>query len=81
MTKAGWDLMEAVSAAMAVLGWFELPEDEVPPERYWHSPDLLDEWFEAAKRRRSNRAKGLESIEMPDGEDDFVDEEVAALRG
>jgi len=73
--------MEAISAAMTVLGWFELPEDEVPPERYWHSTALLDEWFEAAKRRRMDRAKGIESIEMPEGEDDFVDEEVAALRG
>lgn len=73
--------MEAISAAMTVLGWFELPEDDVPPERYWHSTDLLDEWFAAAKRRRADRAKGVESIEMPEGEDDFVDEEVAALRG
>lgn len=81
MTKAGWDLIEAVTAAMGVLGWFELPEDELPPEKYWHSTELVEEWFEAVKRRRQDRAKGIESIEMPEGEDDYVDDEVAALRG
>ncbi len=73
--------MEAISAAMGVLGWFELPEDQVPPEEYWHSTELITEWFEAVKRRQSDRSKGLESIETPEGDDDYVDDEVAALRG
>lgn len=73
--------MEAISAAMSVLGWFELPEDQVPPEEYWQSPALVEDWFKAVKQRQENRSKGLESI--PDSEDDdgYVDEEVAALRG
>lgn len=82
MTRAGWDLVEAVSAAMSVLGWFELPEDQVPPEEYWHSPDLVDEWFKAVKARQGDRKRGFESIEDPEGDEpDYVDEEVAALRG
>lgn len=66
---------------MAVLGWFELPEDQVPPETYWHSPDLIDDWFKAVKARQNDRSRGYQSIEEPEGDDDYVDEEVAALRG
>jgi hypothetical protein len=66
---------------MSVLGWFELPEDQVPPEEYWHSPDLIEDWFKAVKRRQENRSKGFESIEESDGDESYVDEEVAALRG
>lgn len=73
--------MEAISAAMSVLGWFELPEDQIPPDEYWHSPALVEEWFETVKRRQSDRSKGVESIDMPESDDDYVDEEAAALRG
>jgi len=81
VTKAGWDLMEAISAAMVVLGFFELPAEDQPPEHYWHSRELVDEWFVSVKARYERKAKGLESIETSVSEDDFVNEEVAALRG
>lgn len=47
-----------------MLGYFELPEDEVPDENIWHHPERLDEWFEAVKQRRSG---GMEPV--PAGED------------
>ena len=42
----------AISAGLTVLGYFELPSDEVPPEDIWHHPQRLEEWFEAVKQRR-----------------------------
>lgn len=68
---------------MKVLGWLELPEDQTPPERYWHSPDHIEEWFAAVRQRMDARARGMESI--PDGEEldpdgYYEDPDVAALR-
>lgn len=37
-----------------MLGFFELPEDEVPDESIWHDPERLEEWFEAVKQRRES---------------------------
>jgi hypothetical protein len=37
-----------------VLGFFELPEDEVPDENIWGHPERLDEWFAAIKQRRES---------------------------
>lgn len=49
-----------------MLGFFELPEDEVPDEDIWHHPERLEEWFEAIKQRR-------ESGHQPTDEADDVD--------
>jgi hypothetical protein len=43
---------------MTVLGWWELPEEDQPPEQYWGDDDALKEWFEAVKQRRKDRANG-----------------------
>lgn len=37
-----------------VLGFFELPEDDQPPEEIWHHTERLEEWFKAVKQRRDN---------------------------
>lgn len=47
-----------MNAALEVLGFMELPEDDAPPEEYWHSHEHLKEWFDAAKQRREDRMSG-----------------------
>jgi len=49
-----------------VLGYFELPEDEVPDEDIWHHPARLEEWFEAIKQRRES---GHQAIDEPEDVD------------
>lgn len=76
--------MEAISTALEVLGFLELPEDQVPPEEYWHSQEHIRDWFEAVKRRLSDEHRGIKSIEPGEDLDDpdpYVDPEVSALRG
>lgn len=41
-----------------MLGFLELPEDDTPPENYWHSREMLQDWFEAVKQRREDRFSG-----------------------
>jgi hypothetical protein len=53
-----------------------MPADERPPEEYWHSPEALDEWFEAVKQKRVDRAQGVESI--PDADDEDMTSNVLA---
>lgn len=45
---------------MTVLGFFELPEDEVPDESIWHHHARLEEWFEAIKQRRENGTQPID---------------------
>lgn len=54
-----------MSAALDVLGYFELPEEDTPPEEYWHYQDRLSEWFEAVKARREERYGGGSSSAEP----------------
>ncbi len=81
MTRAGWDLTEAIGAANAVLGMFELPAEEIPPAHLWHHSERLEEWFAAIKQQREDRIKGVESV--PDADDDdnaLVNELAKGLR-
>lgn len=39
---------------MAILGYWEMPEEDVPPEEYWGDDEAIGEWFEAVKQRRKN---------------------------
>lgn len=68
-------------AALTVLGFLDLSEDQVPPEEYWHSHEHIEDWFKAVKQRSADRARGMESIdtgeELADG---YQDSDVANLR-
>lgn len=66
--------MAAISTALQVLGFIELPEDEVPPEKIWHHDERMTEWFQAVKERREARSKGQEPI--PDVEADMTENEI-----
>lgn len=37
-----------------MLGFLELPEDDVPPELIWGHETRMEEWFEGVKERRAN---------------------------
>jgi hypothetical protein len=55
-----------------VLGYFELPKDEVPDENIWHHSARLEEWFEAVEHRRKNPE--LQPIDA--GNDDLTQNEL-----
>lgn len=46
-----------------MLGFFELPEDEVPDESIWHHSERLEEWFEAIKQRREHGLQPIDEAE------------------
>jgi len=57
-----WVVVEAITEALRVLSWYEnLPEDEQPPRKMWHSDKLLGEWFEDVDRKRKQKTGGKDS--------------------
>lgn len=58
--------MEALSAAMQVLGFMERPEEEVPPVEIWHHEERLKEFFESVKQDREDRMNGVERVPDPE---------------
>ena len=46
-----------MSAALVVLGYMELPKDEVPPEEIWGHDERLQEWFKAVEKARQSGEK------------------------
>ena len=53
----------------------ELPESEVPPEKIWHHPERLTEWFDAVKHRRESGHKPIEEPEdAPMMQNELLDE-------
>ena len=64
---------------MTVLGFMELPEDDVPPEEIWHDAQRIEEWFEAVKSRRES---GMEPVnDQADSAPMLSNEETAKLIG
>lgn len=57
-----------------VLGFFELPTDQVPPSKFWHSQQHLQEWFDAVEQKRSDKAAGFTPIEA---DEDMMENELA----
>jgi hypothetical protein len=55
-----------LTQSLTVLGFFELPEDEIPPEEMWHHQERVKEWFEAMKERRKNPdMEPVDSFDVP----------------
>lgn len=52
--------------ALQVLGYFELPAEEIPDEKIWHHPARLEEWFEAIKQRRESGLQPIDEAEDVD---------------
>lgn len=68
----------AISTALQVLGYFELPKAEVPDENIWHHPERLEEWWEAVEQRRKD---GLQPVDSADDGDMTQNEFARGLRG
>lgn len=52
-----------------MLGFLELPEDDVPPELIWHHDSQMAKWWEDVKFRRKNPgAEPLEDVDTTDNE-------------
>ncbi len=49
-----------------VLSWFELLDEDRPPERIWLDDEALEEHFERVDERRKSGSRGTE--EVPDAE-------------
>jgi hypothetical protein len=47
----------------------ELPEEEIPPVRYWHHPEKIEGWFKAV---RYHRLHPNESSPFTRDEDDWA---------
>lgn len=63
MTACPWPLHAAVDHALTVLGFFELPDDERPPQGIWADPEAVGEFFERVAARRQARASGMEVVD------------------
>ena len=62
----------AISHALTVLGWYELPADDQPDESIWLDSEALDDHFRRIKDRYS-RDSGMEPIEdVPDAQNEFT---------
>ncbi len=48
----------AISEALQVLGWWELPEEEQPPPTIWGLDDRLKEWWAAVDEQRKDKYAG-----------------------
>lgn len=49
-----------------MLGFFELPSEEIPDENIWHHPERLEDWFEAIKQRRESGLRPIDEVEDVD---------------
>lgn len=76
ITRCNHELSTAITSALVILGFFELPEDEQPDESIWGHPERLDDWFEAVKHRRKN--PGQEPIVDDYSDKDFTQNELTA---
>jgi len=70
----------AISTAMGVLGWMELPEEEVPPQRIWHHEERLSTWFDAVAQKRKDRASGMSYEDVAEDADMTENEAAVGLR-
>lgn len=67
------------------MGYWELPEDDVPPEAYWGDDEAIKEWFEAVKQRRRDpnavEAQKMETVPQWSNNDEQAAGLISSLRG
>lgn len=56
--RTPWYLNTAISHALTVLSWFELMDEDRPPESIWLDDDALTSHFEAVDQRRDAGIRG-----------------------
>lgn len=74
MLRVNHELSIAITKALTILGYFELPEDESPDESIWNHPEKLDEWWEQVKSARdekygnTSKNESWEDVDMDENE-------------
>ena len=51
-----------------IMGYYEMPEEDRPPEAIWLQGKLLTEHFDRIKAKYKAKASGMEPIEVMGGE-------------
>lgn len=73
--ECNYELSQAISQALMILGYYELPENEQPDESIWSHPEKLEDWWESVKRNRET--PGMEKIDNDYSGDDFMSNQLA----
>lgn len=78
VTLAPADLVVAVTAALTVLSFSELPTDEVPPRNIWHHDERMKEWWASVKQRRGVGSSGSGGEPVPQATEGMDQNELTA---
>jgi glutathione S-transferase len=58
-----------VTAALVALGYYEMLDEERPPEEIWHHHERITRWMEEVKERRSNPdMQPVDAFDEPGGD-------------
>jgi hypothetical protein len=52
--RVNHELSTAITKALIILNYYELPEEDQPKNTIWDHPEKLEEWFEQVKERRKH---------------------------
>lgn len=63
-----------MTSALVVLGFLELPEEDVPPELIWHHDSRMETWWEEVRERRANPRSNEPMEDVPTTDNDLADE-------
>lgn len=55
-----------------VLGFLELPEEDVPDELIWHHDERMSEWWDAVKARRESGDSRSDHEDVPTTENEVA---------
>jgi hypothetical protein len=50
---------------MSILSFYELPEEDRPPEEFYGDDEAMSQWFESVRARRRNGSGGSDDVEVP----------------
>lgn len=66
--RTPWYLTTAISHALTVLGWYELPDTDRPPERIWLDDAALNDHFHSVQERYRGDGGDSQWQAIPDQE-------------
>lgn len=58
IADAPWPLVEAVAHALTILGYYEMQDDDRPPQTMWMDPEALSVHFEQVRQKYAAKAGG-----------------------
>lgn len=57
-----------------MLGFLELPKEEVPPELIWHHDSRMTEWWQAVEDNRKTPGSASRDVEVDQTENELAKE-------